>query len=56
MNGQTGQEDVNALDKQIEVNDEQAKLDKENTCLEKWTRKKSQPKKRLELAQRVNAL
>lgn len=49
-------EDGNTLDEQIQANAERAMLDKEIARLEKLARKESQPKKKFELVQKINAL
>lgn len=46
----------NTLDEQIAVNEQKAKLQKEISRLEKLARAEKQPKKKFELAQKVNKL
>ena len=49
-------EDGNTLDEQIQINAQREKIAKEIARLEKLARKETQPKKKLEIVQRINAL
>lgn len=46
----------NTLDEQIEINENNARIQKEIAKLEKQARKEKQPKKKFELVQRINQL
>jgi len=46
----------NSLDEQIEINERKRKLEKEIAKLEKQARAERQPKKKFELAMKVNKL
>lgn len=49
-------EEGNTLGQQIQVNTEQEKLEREIARLEKLARKEAQPRRKLELVQKINEL
>ncbi len=49
-------EEGNTLDTQLDINEEQAKIEKQITALEKKLRTEKQPKKKFEIAQQIKKL